>query len=130
VIGTLSDWLRHKKLNNPGRRGEDLAHRYLRRRGYTIVGRNHRLGSGDAEADIIAWHQGDLVIVEVKTRESGDFGPPERAISEHKRETLHRVAREYARRASAPWDRIRFDLVTVILHPREIRVIQAAIPRK
>jgi putative endonuclease len=104
-----------------GRRGEDLAHRFLRKRGFTIVARNYRLASGDAEADIIAIEGDDLVIVEVKSRTSAEFGPPDRAIGEEKRAHLARVARAYAKKTETPWEQVRFDMVTVILkNPPEI----------
>src|SRR5271154_6494508 len=102
VVGTFFDWLRHRKRRHvwtpdlaTGRRGEDLAHRFLRRQGFTIVARNYRLSAGDAEADLIAWEGGDLVIVEVKSRQTGDYGPPERAVGAEKQAHLFRVAREY-----------------------------------
>jgi putative endonuclease len=116
------DWLRHvartKKWTPTlalGRRGEDLAHRYLRKRGFIIVARNYRLASGDAEADLIAWDGEILVFVEVKSRETTDFGPPERAIGEQKRAHLLRIAREYSRKTGTEWDRIRFDVVSVVM---------------
>ncbi len=122
MIATLIDWLRHIRRREVttadlalGRRGEDLAHRYLRRAGYTIVARNYRLAAGDAEADLIAREGPDLVIVEVKTRQSGEYGPPERAIGPEKQRHLVRVAREYARKTDTPLDRVRFDVVTVLL---------------
>jgi putative endonuclease len=122
MIGTLFDWLRHRARSGQwsadlalGRRGEDLAHRFLRRKGFTIVARNYRLASGDAEADVIAWEGAELVFVEVKTRRSGEYGPPDRAVGEEKRAHLLRVARAYARKSNTPWDRVRFDLVSVIL---------------
>lgn len=122
MIGSFFDWLRHRarlRRWSPdlalGRRGEDLAHRYLRRKGFKIVARNYRLPSGSAEADVIAWDGGELVFVEVKTRRSGEYGPPDRAVGEEKRTHLLRVAREYARKTDTPWDRVRFDLVSVIL---------------
>jgi putative endonuclease len=98
-----------------GRRGEDLAHRFLRKRGFTIVARNYRLAAGDAEADLIAWEHESLVIVEVKSRESAEFGSPDRAVSEEKRLALVRVAREYAKKTETPLERVRFDVVTVVL---------------
>ncbi len=98
-----------------GHRGEDLAHRYLQRRGYTVVGRNYRATSGMAELDIIAWESGKLVFVEVKTRATADYGPPDRAISDEKRVRLFRGAREYARRAGVDWQNTRFDIVGVVL---------------
>src|SRR5579863_773765 len=126
MILRFFDWLRHlarRRKWTPsqalGRRGEDLAHRFLRRRGYIIVARNYRLSSGDGEADLIAWDGDTLVFVEVKSRGRADFGPPERAIGEEKRRHLLRIAREYTRKTETPWDRIRFDVVSVVLskHP-------------
>ena len=122
MLGSFFDWLRHRARRRRwsadlalGRRGEDLAHRFLRRKGFTIVARNYRLGSGTAEADLIAWDGAELVFIEVKTRRSGEYGPPDRAVGDEKRAHLFRVAREYARKTDTPWDRVRFDLVSVIL---------------
>lgn len=128
MIGEFFDWLRDMRRRRvwsadlaTGRRGEDLAHRYLRKRGFTIVARNYRLASGDAEADIIAVDGDDLVIVEVKSRTSAEFGPPDRAIGEEKRAHLARVARAYAKKTETPWEQVRFDMLTVILkNPPEI----------
>ena len=97
-----------------GRRGEDLAHRYLQRQGYMVVARNYRLASGDAEADIVAWDRDTLAIVEVKSRERGEYGPPERAMARRSARTWPASAREFAARSSTPWDRVRFDVVTVV----------------
>lgn len=110
-----------------GRRGEDLAHRFLRKQGYIIVARNYRLSSGDAEADLIAREGEDLVIVEVKTRATDEFGPPEQAVNPEKRRHLMRVAREYARKTDTPWEQIRFDIVSIVLRePPEITLLKAA----
>lgn len=122
MLLNLLDHLRDKRRRRlwtstqaTGRRGEDLAHRYLRRQGYIVVARNYRLSAGDAEADIIAWDGDELVIVEVKTRESDVYGPPERAIDEDKRRALQRVAREYSRKTNKPAAQLRCDVVSVIL---------------
>ena len=106
---------------------EDLVHRYLRREGFTIVARNYRLAAGDAEADILARDGDELAIVEVKTRESNDFGPPERAINWDKQRALRRVAREYARRTNTPEERVRFDVAAVTLgNPPRIELFRNA----
>lgn len=122
MIRRLLDSLRHRKRGRrwaqaaaAGRRGEDLAHRYLQRQGYIVVARNYRLAAGDAEADIVAWERDTLVIVEVKSRERDEYGPPERAIGPEKRAHMARVAREFAARSETPWERVRFDVVTVLL---------------
>ena len=136
MILQFSDWLRHVARKRRwsstlalGRRGEDLAHRYLRAQGFTIVARNYRLASGDAEADLIAWEGDTLVFVEVKTRESANFGPPERAIGEEKHRHLMRIAREYTRKTRTPWSRIRFDVVSVVLaSPPGIVLFRNALP--
>ncbi|SRR5579883_882373 len=134
MIGKILDRLRdvrRRKLWSPtaasGRRGEDLAHRFLQAEGFVIVARNYRL-AGAAEADLIAREGDALVIVEVKTREAADFGPPERAIDEEKRRHLIRVARAFARRTGTPWERVRFDVVAVLLSdPPEFQLFRDAI---
>lgn len=121
----LSDWLRYsalswRELRNyaVGARAEDVAHRYLQRRGYKVVARNFRTRNGSGEIDIIAWQGTRLVIVEVKSRRDQNHATPERNVSAEKRVSLFRAAREYARRAEIPWDLVRFDLVSVVFSPR------------
>ncbi len=128
VIGRIFDALRYAKHRNAGRRGEDLAHRFLRRNGFTIVARNYRLAAGDAEADLIAWEGETLAIVEVKSRASEEYGTPDRAIGEEKRRHLLRVAREYSRKCGVSWERVRLDVVTVILSdPPRIALFRRAL---
>jgi putative endonuclease len=131
IFDRLRD-LRRRKLWSAdlasGRRGEDLAHRFLRRQGFTIVARNYRLSAGDGEVDLIAWEDDALVFVEVKSRASEEFGPPERAIGEQKRVHMLRVARQYTRKTETPWESVRFDVVTVILaSPPRIALFRGAL---
>jgi putative endonuclease len=110
-----------------GRLGEDLAHRFLRRKGLTVVSRNFRARSGAGEIDLVAWHGPSLVFVEVKTRSSEDHGAPEAAVDLEKRIALQRTAREYSRRSGVEWDRTRFDIVSVVLEkPVRIRWLRDA----
>ena len=119
MIGLLyraADALRRRSLGNDhGRMGEDLAHRYLRRHGCTVVARNYRTPSGSGEIDLVAWHGDTLVFVEVKTRASAEFGEPDRAVDAEKRSHLHHAAADYARRANVEWTRTRFDIVSIVL---------------
>jgi putative endonuclease len=132
VILRWLDALRHFKRRGAlspdlatGRRGEDLAHRYLRQRGYTIVARNYRLSSGRAEADIIAREGEDLVIVEVKTRESDAFGPPDRAVDHDKLRHMSWVAKDYAGRSKTPPSNVRMDIVSVLMtDPPQIELLR------
>jgi putative endonuclease len=128
-VQTLSalDWIRHslerQELESDkalGALGEDLAHRFLQRNGYTIVARNYRPPNSHREVDIIARHGDTLVIVEVKTRSREDYLPTERAVDKKKRHNLERAAVSYIRRAHIPWERVRFDIVSVVLQPKPL----------
>ncbi len=74
------------RRQNVGAWGESLATDYLRGKGYDILGRNVRTPYG--ELDIIARMEQTTVFVEVKTRRSPTYGPPEEAITTKKREHL------------------------------------------
>ncbi|HUS06163.1 MAG TPA: YraN family protein [Bryobacteraceae bacterium] len=117
----LADWLRHKHrlrvwapAHASGRRAEDLAHRLLRRQGFTVVARNYRARGGSGEIDLIAWDGPTLVFVEVKSRLSEDYGSPDRAVDEEKQHKILRAASEYVHRSGADRNAIRFDIVNVI----------------
>ena len=97
-----------------GRRGEDLAHRFLRRRGMVIVARNYLPPFGGADLDLVGWKEGTLTFIEVKSRAAGDIEAPEQAVDAEKERLLERSARDYARRAGADWGRARFDIVSVV----------------
>ena len=98
-----------------GRRGEDIAHRFLQRAGIVIVARNYRVATGAGEIDLVGWEKDRLVIVEVKARKTDEYGAPDRAIGHEKKQSLLRAARDYARRAETPWEKVRFDVVNVLL---------------
>jgi putative endonuclease len=119
VIGLLyraADRIRRRRYaKNHGRVGEDLAHRFLRAHGCTVVARNYRTLSGSGEIDLVAWDGGKLAFIEVKTRGSDEFGPPESAVDAEKRERVARAARDYSRRAEIPWRDTRFDIVSIVL---------------
>ena len=93
------------------RRGEDAAAAYLERIGLTIVERNWRCTSG--EADIVALDGPTLVIVEVKTRKSAAAGSPEEAVSATKQRRLVRVARHYLSHAGLENADVRFDVIAI-----------------
>ena len=61
-----------------GRHGEDLAVGYLETLGMLIVERNWRCSDG--EIDVVALDGDVLVIAEVKTRRSLDYGHPFEAV--------------------------------------------------
>jgi putative endonuclease len=112
-----------------GERGETLAYWYLRQAGYTIIARNRRARSGSGELDLVGWDGPILAFVEVKTRTSGEAGPPEAAVSRGKQKRIARAAKEYLRRLKHKPVNYRFDIVSVSWDPnagQEVRLIKDA----
>jgi putative endonuclease len=109
----FADLLRFRRHGNVGRRGEDLAHRYLRSAGFIIAARNWRPPQGGGELDLIAWEGAELVFVEVKNRTSDQWNAPERDIDQEKMKALRRAARDYVRRAGAEAVEARFDVISI-----------------
>jgi putative endonuclease len=114
------DWLAARTLpceklpdhQRTGRRGEEDAYFYLRRRGYVMVARNFRSPHRRGEIDLIGWDKDVLCFIEVKTRTTRDVKPAEAAVDRDKQRALARVARDYLRHLplSCQW---RFDVVSV-----------------
>ena len=131
------DWLRHRarlRTWNPahasGRRGEDLAHRYLQAKGYRIIGRNLRLRGAHVELDLVARDADAIVFVEVKTRKTDEFGTPDESVDSEKRRHLIRAASTYLHIAGASWQHARFDIVSVTFdEPTRINHIRDAFTR-
>lgn len=110
-----------------GRRGESLACRALRRKGYRILAR--RLRNRLGEIDIVALQGGVLVFIEVKTRRRGRFGTPVDAVGPRKRRKLVTLARAFLKRRGLGEERVRFDVVSVGLepgHPVHIEIYRGA----
>ncbi|MCZ6660854.1 MAG: YraN family protein [bacterium] len=110
-----------------GRRGERVAARFLKRRGYRILHRNWRCPSG--EIDLVCADGATLVFVEVKSRSGGGLVPPEVGVGRLKRRKLERLALHYlAARALVEVD-WRFDVVSVTLgrwRRPAVRIFQGA----
>lgn len=96
-----------------GRAGEDRAARYLEGVGYTILDRNWRCPIG--EIDLVATRDGDIVVVEVKTRRSESFGHPFEAVDARKRTRLWRLSSAWAAAHAdiSRGRRLRLDLIGV-----------------
>ena len=70
---------------------------------------------GRNEIDLVAMEGGDMVIVEVKTRSTTEFGLPEEAVDHKKRAILINLANRYVR--DHRWHgNTRFDVVAITLH--------------
>lgn len=102
-----------------GKIGEELAVKHLVDKGYQILERNWH--SGHKEIDIIAFKDGVLVIVEVKTRKSEAYGEPENAVGDSKQRMLIRAADAYVRYKNLDMD-VRFDIISIIVNERGRRI--------
>ena len=106
-----------------GALGEAYAAAYLDQLGYRIVAANFTLPVGrnlrgaiiNAEIDLIAYDGDTLCFVEVKTRSSDWFAPPEVNVDLRKRRQITRAARVYRQMFGIKNDPHRYDVVTVII---------------
>ncbi|MET9796887.1 YraN family protein [Nocardiopsis alba] len=98
-----------------GRRGEELAARYLERNGMRVLARNWRAPHGAGELDLVARDGSVLVFVEVKTRGSLRFGHPTEAVTPRKRSRLRALGRAWARAHRLPPYPSRVDGIGVLL---------------
>lgn len=93
-----------------GEKGEGLAAKFLKRKGYKIVRQNYKTPLG--EIDIIARDGETLVFVEVKTRESMEYGFPFESVNRVKKRKIANVAMLFLKRfKDVP--PCRFDIVSI-----------------
>lgn len=107
--------------NELGHRGEEIAARFLQEKGYRILHKNWCYGK--AEIDIIASFERYLVIAEVKTRSSTDFGLPEEFVSAAKRRRLQWAAEGYMFHHHYQGE-VRFDIISVLFDCRGKYTVQ------
>jgi len=96
-----------------GKKGEEVALRFLKKKGYRIIEKNYVCKLG--EMDIIAKEKDTLVFVEVKTRTTTEFGPPQLAVNSSKQRQLSKVALNYLKEKQLEEVRARFDVVAILL---------------
>jgi putative endonuclease len=101
-----------------GQRGEDLACRFLRRRGYKILYRNFR-GRRGGEIDIVCRDRDTLVFVEVKTRADETWRRPIEDLRYNQRQRITVGGLAWLRLLDNPDVLFRFDVVEVLLPEKE-----------
>ena len=94
-----------------GGRGENVAARFLRNKGYKIILRNFECPLG--EIDIVARDGKTIVFVEVKTREVNEPSP-EQQVNATKQNQLTKAGRFYLSRYGTPQPPARFDVVAIV----------------
>ena len=104
---------RHPSHLKKGRWGERSARRFLKKKGFTLIARNMRMGRL-AEIDLIMMDADTLVFIEVKTRKNEAFGRPFESISETQKKRISYAAINYIKRKRIKPSYIRMDVVEVI----------------
>lgn len=107
--------------NNIGKIGEKVAASFLYKKGYKILGTNYQNSRGRrlGEIDIIAQEKssGEIVFVEVKTREYGKWKDtlPEENITRAKLRKLEKIANAYLLTHQLREKPYRFDAISIWL---------------
>ncbi len=76
-----------------GRRGEAVAVKYLRNKGYSILEKNFMCRQG--EIDIIAKEKDYIVFIEIKSRTNMKYGLPSEAVTKEKIKHILKSANYY-----------------------------------
>lgn len=97
--------------NELGEWGEERAAQFLQSQGYEILERNFRFKK--AEIDIIARLDNQLIVCEVKTRNSSFFGDPQSFVSKVKIKLLITATNEYIERNNLRFE-VRFDIIAIL----------------
>jgi len=108
---------RHNK--NIGDYGEELATKFLQKRGYTILDRN--FSSRYGEIDIIAFdpkERDTINCVEVKTRFTTTFGQPEDAITRTKIKKLHDTSCSYFFENNIEEKIFQLDVISILINKK------------
>ena len=98
-----------------GKIGEDLAAAFLTGKGFSVIDRNwnHRLG----EIDLIVERDGEVRFIEVKYRNTLEFGRPEEAITGKKLRHLERAILLWLEEQKTPPKRYQADAVAITALP-------------
>jgi putative endonuclease len=105
--------------NDIGKQGEQVAVEYLIQNGYEIRARNYV--SKKAEIDIIAQKSNWLIVVEVKTRTSTEYGNPEDFVNKKKIKLLVQAIDDYVQETNLDLE-IRFDIISVLTKGSEFKI--------
>ena len=105
-----------------GKLGEAYAAAYLEQLGYRLVAANFTLPVGrnlrgaviNAEIDLVGYEGDTLCFIEVKSRSSDWFAPPQVNVDLRKRRQITRAARVYRQMLGLEKQPHRYDVVTVI----------------
>lgn len=97
--------------NDFGKQAENWAVAFLEEKGYKILLRNYRYQK--AEIDIIAEFENQIIIVEVKARETDAFAEPQDAVNRKKIQMLTLGANHFLEENDIDLE-VRFDIISIV----------------
>ncbi|MGB3590637.1 MAG: YraN family protein [Nonlabens sp.] len=100
--------------NELGKKGEELAREFLIKKGFIILATNYTYLKG--EIDIIARLNKIIVVVEVKTRSTPEFGNPQDFLKPAQIQRLVQTANYFMENEVEEDLEVRFDIVAVIIN--------------
>jgi len=109
-----------KNCRSTGFQGEELASRYLVKKGYRILERNWR--SEHYEIDIVALDRDIIVFCEVKTSKTNRFGPSITWVTPEKIKHISKAASEYITTHNTKDFSFRFDVIGLEVKGGEIEI--------
>jgi putative endonuclease len=92
--------------------GESLAESFLKNKGYEIIATNFFTKMG--EIDLIAKHNGCIVFIEVKARNSFKYGRPAEAVTYFKQNKIRQVATLFLMQKKLYPCQMRFDVIEIM----------------
>ena len=98
-----------------GDKGEGMAASFFINNEFEIIQRNYRFGN-KGEIDIIVRRKNLIIFAEVKSRNSGEYGGAYYSITERKKKTLKKVARQFLHTHPALLSKditYRFDMIAI-----------------
>lgn len=95
-----------------GKKEEAVAEYFLKKKGYKIIDQNYSNHLG--EIDLIATEKDILVFVEVKFRQTNEFGLPREAVGIYKQNKIKKTATLYLQQNHLFEKQIRFDVVDIL----------------
>lgn len=94
-----------------GKQGENMATKYLQKKGYKIIARNFECKQG--EIDIIAKDKKEYVFIEVKTRQNFQYGKPCEAVNNQKKKHIYKATQYYIYSHKLENKFIRIDVIEI-----------------
>ncbi|WP_459210504.1 YraN family protein [Aquimarina rhabdastrellae] len=105
--------------NDLGKEGEKLAKDFLIKKGYEILEQNYRYQK--AEVDIIAKYRETLIVIEVKTRSTIDYGDPQDFVKPKQIQQLVKAIDYYIEERDLDIE-VRFDIIAIIKNKKGIQI--------